>query len=156
MGFSNDVSWRDWRLSTLVDWRKGGDMSNMTQNLFDEGGQSYDYEDPSPVSGQTLGEWRYETWDGGNNAQVYIQDAGFVKLREVSLAYTVPNRLLARVPGAQSMTLSLTGRNLFIWSDYWSPDPEVTNFGNSNTARIIDLAPYPPSRSYFFSVDVGF
>ena len=99
---------------------------------------------------------RFNWLDGGNNAQVYIQDAGFVKLREVSLAWTVPGSLLARVPGAESMTLSLTGRNLFIWSDYWSPDPEVTNFGNSNTARIIDLAPYPPSRSFFFSVDVGF
>jgi TonB-dependent starch-binding outer membrane protein SusC len=156
MGFSNDVTWGDWRLATLVDWRKGGDMSNMTQNLFDEGGQSHDYENPSPVDTLTLGEWRYTEWDGGNNAQVYIQDAGFVKLREVSLAYTLPNSLLSRVPGAQSMTLSLTGRNLFIWSGYWSPDPEVTNFGNSNTARIIDLAPYPPSRSFFFSVDVGF
>ena len=51
---------------------------------------------------------------------------------------------------------SLSGRNLDIWTDYWSPDPEVNNFGNQNVTRFVDLAPYPPSRSYFFSVDLGF
>jgi TonB-linked SusC/RagA family outer membrane protein len=156
MGFSNDLTFRNWRFSTLLDWKKGGDMANMTQNLFDEGGQSWDYEHESPVDGMTLGEWRYNTWDDGDNTGVYIQDAGYVKLREVSLAYTVPSSLFSRLPGAESMTLSLTGRNLVTWSGYWSPDPEVSNFGNSNTARIIDLAPYPPSRNFFFSVDVGF
>ena len=156
MGFSNDLTWREWRLSSLVDWKKGGDLVNMTQNLFDEGGNSWDYEHESPDPTMTLGEWRYNSWAGGDNAGVYIQDAGYVKLREVSLAYAVPSSLVSRLRGAESMTLSLTGRNLFIWSDYWSPDPEVSNFGNSNTARIIDLAPYPPSRNFFLSVDVGF
>ena len=156
MGFTNDLTFGAWRLSTLVDWRKGGDMANMTKNLWDEGGQSWDYEHPSPVAGMTLGEWRYQSWADGDNTAFYIEDAGFVKLREVALAYTLPSSLLSRFPGAESMTLSFTGRNLFIWSDYWSPDPEVSNFGNSNTQRFIDLAPYPPSRNFSFSVDVGF
>jgi hypothetical protein len=35
-------------------------------------------------------------------------------------------------------------------------DPEVSNFGNQQGGRFVDLAPFPPSRSFFFSVDVGF
>jgi hypothetical protein len=35
-------------------------------------------------------------------------------------------------------------------------DPEVNNFGSANVARQVDLAPYPPTRSFFFSVDIGF
>ncbi len=54
------------------------------------------------------------------------------------------------------MRLSLAGRNLFMFSDYWSFDPEVSNFGAQNTTQFVDLAPFPPSRSFFFSVDVGF
>jgi hypothetical protein len=50
----------------------------------------------------------------------------------------------------------LSGRNLFVFSDYWSPDPEVNNFGSQNVARFVDLAPYPPSRSFFLSLDVTF
>ena len=56
----------------------------------------------------------------------------------------------------RSARLSLSGRNLATWSRYWGPDPEVNNFGNQNVSRFVDLAPYPPNRSFFFSIDVGF
>jgi hypothetical protein len=32
----------------------------------------------------------------------------------------------------------------------------VNNFGNQNVSRIVDLAPYPANRSFFFNVDVEF
>ena len=35
-------------------------------------------------------------------------------------------------------------------------DPEVSNFGNQNVGRFVDLAPFPPNRSFFLSFDVGF
>jgi hypothetical protein len=35
-------------------------------------------------------------------------------------------------------------------------DPEVSNFGNQPIARNIDVAPFPPSRSFWFSVALGF
>jgi hypothetical protein len=35
-------------------------------------------------------------------------------------------------------------------------DPEVSNFGNQAIARNIDVAPFPPSRTFFFSIDLGF
>jgi hypothetical protein len=88
---------------------------------------------------------------------VYIQDGSFVKLREVTLSYQVPDGILGRLPfGARDLRFSLSGRNLKTWTDYWSPDPEVNNFGNQNVTRFVDLAPYPPARSFYFSVDVGF
>ncbi len=158
MQFSNDFTWRGVTLSALVDWRKGGFLSNLTNNLFDEGLNSADYDDPSPdpAFGATLGEYRYNKWDAGRNSLIYIQDGSFVKLREITVAYTLPQTLATRIPGARDVRLSLSGRNLGIWSDYWGSDPEVSNFGNQNVSRFVDLAPYPPSRSFFFSVDIGF
>ena len=41
------------------------------------------------------------------------------------------------------MRISVQGRNLCMWSNYWSFDPEFNNFGNQNFNRFIDLAPYP-------------
>ena len=156
MQFSNDVTFKGLSLSALVDWRKGGYVSNMTQNLFDEGGNSWDYDKPSPKAGVPLGAYRYSQWNAGRNSGVYIQDGSFVKVREITLAYQVPERLTRRLRAGQDLRLSLSGRNLFTFTDYWSPDPEVNNFGNNTVARFVDLAPYPPSRSFFFSVDVGF
>jgi hypothetical protein len=50
----------------------------------------------------------------------------------------------------------VSGRNLFTFTDYTGLDPEVSNFGNQNIARNIDVAPFPPSRTYTFSIRVGF
>jgi TonB-linked SusC/RagA family outer membrane protein len=56
----------------------------------------------------------------------YLEDASFVRLRELSIAYRLENQ---RVPllGGRTMTVSLTGRNLKLWTDYSSPDPEVNS-----------------------------
>ena len=57
---------------------------------------------------------------------------------------------------AREMRISLQARNLFMWSNYWGSDPEFNNFGNSNFSRFVDLAPYPPSRQFFLSIDLGY
>ena len=159
MSFSNQMSWKALAMTFLIDWRKGGVVSNMTNNLFDEGENSWDYDKPSPdpTIGATLGAYRYNKWNGGLNSSVYIQDGSFVKLREVTLAYTVPQRLFSRWSSSvDDLRLTLSGRNLKMWSDYWGFDPEVNNFGNSNVARQVDLAPYPTTRSWSLGLDVRF
>jgi TonB-linked SusC/RagA family outer membrane protein len=158
MAFANDLSWRGFTLTTLLDWRKGGYVSNMTQSLFDEGGNSWDYDKPSPDDRYgSLGEYRYSEWNAGRNAIIYIQDGSYVKLREVTLSYAVPASLTSRISTrAHDLRVALTGRNLGIWSKYWSFDPEVNNFGNQNVVRFVDLAPFPPTRSWFLAVDLGF
>ena len=165
MSFANDMRWRNFSLSTLIDWRKGGDVSNMTQTLFDEGLNSFDYDKPSPnpafnpsgAATASLGQYRYDKWNQGRGAPIYIQDGSYVKLREITLSYQVPNAFVTRwMRAGHDMRLSLSGRNLKMWSDYWGVDPEVNNFGNQNVARQVDLAPFPPTKSWFFSVDVTY
>ena len=86
-----------------------------------------------------------------------MEDGSFLKLREVTLSYDVSPQWLAGVWGAvRSARLSLSGRNLLTVTDYTGLDPEVSNFGNQAIARNIDVAPFPPSRSFWTSLDVGF
>ena len=145
--FSNDISWKKLSLSFLLDWRNGGAVANMTNNLFDEGGQSRDF--------VSRGEKDYATFAAGD-IRPYVQNGAYVKLREVTLNYAAPDSWAKKIPGANSLRFNLSGRNLKLWSKYWSYDPEFSNFGNSNFNRFIDLAPFPSSRQFFFSVDVGF
>jgi TonB-dependent starch-binding outer membrane protein SusC len=56
----------------------------------------------------------------------------------------------------RSASLELTGRNLVTWTKYPGLDPEVSNFGLQSFGRGQDVTPYPPTRSYFFSIDLGF
>jgi TonB-linked SusC/RagA family outer membrane protein len=157
MQFANDFTWRGITINTLVDWRKGGLLSNLTQTLFDEGFNSHDFDKPSPDPAMPLGEWRYAQWNNGRNALPYIGMGTFVKLREITVSYQIPERYLQRFWGrGRDARLMLSGRNLGMWTDYWGVDPEVNNFGAQNVVRFVDLAPYPPNRSYFIGVDFGF
>ena len=157
MSFINDMSYGALDFNFLVDYRRGGTISNMTLNLFDEGANTWDYDKPSPdpTVGATLGEYRYNTWGGGANTAAYLVDGSFTKIREVNLSYQLPARMVSRVRGVQSGKISLSGRNLFIISGYNGFDPEVNNGGNF-VARFVDLAPFPPSRSFWLSLDLGF
>lgn len=176
MQFANDFTFGRFALNFLLDWRKGGFVSNMTQVLFDEGANSWDYDHiiggadtvetfqeierangtVDSVYTKQLGLARYRKWANGNNAGEYIQDGSFVKLREITVSYQVPERFLGALRGVRDARVSLTGRNLGMWTKYWSFDPEVNNFGNQNVTRFVDLAPYPPTRSFFLAFDLGF
>jgi hypothetical protein len=85
----------------------------------------------------------------------YVETASFLKLREVTLSYDLPPSAIRGLFGARSARLSLTARNLFTVSDYTGLDPEVSNFGNQAIFRNIDVAPFPPSRSFWFTIDLG-
>jgi len=152
--FLNTVTWKSLSFTALVDWRNGGYTSDMTKNLFDEGGNSHDYDNPSPVAGTPLGAYRYQVWSG-NNISTYIDDGTYVKLREVTVTWTAPKRW-ADLAKAREMRISFQGRNLAMWTKYWSFDPEFNNFGNQNFNRFIDLAPYPSMKQFFFSIDLGY
>ena len=155
MAFTNDVTWRAFTLRALVEWQKGGDVINLTKLLYDFGQVTEDYADPIEGSTQTVGEHRLAGF--GRVAKTYIEDGSYVKAREISLSYDLPRSLLGSIwSGIRSARVSLSGRNLFRWTNYTGLDPEVSNFGNQAIARNIDVAPYPPSRAYFISFDFVF
>ena len=146
MGFSNDVGVGPVRLSTLVDWRHGSKGVNLTNNYFDGG----------LLADEETGLQRLADFAAGK--AVYVESTAFVKLREVRLSYEMPNALVSRLFNgrAQSARIELSGRNLKTWTDYTGLDPEVSNFGNGALGRIQDVTPYPPSRSFYFSINTTF
>ena len=81
----------------------------------------------------------------------YVYDASFVKLREVSLAYTLPRNTTRRL-GISGLTLSAIGRNLWLHSKAPNIDPE-TAFDASNVQGI-EGEQLPTPRSIGFTVSV--
>jgi TonB-linked SusC/RagA family outer membrane protein len=152
--FLNSVRWHRFSASALLDWRIAGYTADMTKNLWDEGGNSHDFDASSPISGMPLGEYRYQSFASGN-ISTYIDPGTYVKLRELNVSYEMPERW-ASVARAQSVRLSFEARNLAMWTKYWSFDPEFNNFGNQNFNRFIDLAPYPSNKQFYISVDLGY
>jgi outer membrane receptor protein involved in Fe transport len=153
MSFSNEITFGPVRVAGLVDWKRGGDIINLTEFLYDAAGNSPDYGIDPTSEGQRRG----TSWASGNTGE-YVQDGSYVKIREIALSYQIPTSLTGRLFGGavRSARAELSGRNLASFTDYRGLDPEVSNFGNQAIARNIDVAPYPPSRSFFFTIDLGF
>jgi hypothetical protein len=146
MSFSSDLNYKRFSFGFLWDWKHGGDIINLTQLLYDAFGNSVDQ--------VAAGNARITNWAGGQT-KVYVQDGSYLKLREVNVGYDLPPDI-PRHFGMRTARISFSGRNLLRFTPYKGLDPEVSNFGNQAIARNIDVAPFPPSRSFFFSIDVGF
>jgi TonB-linked SusC/RagA family outer membrane protein len=166
VGLSNELTLGRFTLFGLGEWSQGGTVVNLTKLLFDFGQNTHDYDtDPQYVDHigpievddtLTLGERRVRGF--GVETRPYIEDATYFKLRELTLSYAVPETVVGAAFGGaiRSARLSLSGRNLLTFTDYSGLDPEVSNFGNQAIARNIDVAPFPPSRSFWLSFDVTF
>jgi TonB-dependent starch-binding outer membrane protein SusC len=146
MSFVQAVKWGPFGASALLDWQQGSDIINLTRLLYDSAANSPDF--------TTAGMQRLTDWRG--NAGVYIEEASFLKLRELAFTYDLASRWLAYAGPLKTLRLALSGRNLLTFTSYSGLDPEVSNFGNEPIARNIDVAPYPPSRSFWFTVTAGF
>lgn len=153
IGVSNDLRFGQFNVFGSMDWQKGGTVNNLTRFLFDLTRNTQDCN--NLVDGESVCVKRNREFP--NNTGTYFQDASFVKLRELTVSYEVPTTLTTRIwRGARSIRLNVSGRNLLTFTDYPGLDPEVSNFGSEAVGRGQDVAPFPPSRSWWFSVDVAF
>jgi TonB-dependent starch-binding outer membrane protein SusC len=155
MGFNSDFTWKSLGFRFLVEWQKGSDIINLTTLLYDFGQVTKDYAEPIAGSDETVGERRLAGF--GVRTANYLEDASYVKLREVAVSYDLPRTLLTNLwGGARTARVSLSGRNLLTSASYSGLDPEVSNFGNQAVARNIDVTPYPPSRQFYLTFEFGF
>jgi hypothetical protein len=99
-------------------------------------------------------EWYNNGRGNGFNGptEQFMDEGGYVKLREVSLAYTLPLQFW----GMRSATISVTGRNLAISTKYTGVDPE-TNLGGPNTNGLgIDYFNNPTTKSWIVSLQIEY
>ena len=88
----------------------------------------------------------------------YVKDASAAKIRELAVNYTLPSKLLGKIP-VSKVTIGFIARNPFTWlpEDNRFSDPEFSN--NYANNAIIGIGGYlqsPPVKSYGFTVNVEF
>ncbi|HEY1951350.1 MAG TPA: SusC/RagA family TonB-linked outer membrane protein [Gemmatimonadaceae bacterium] len=148
MGFTNDFTFGPFNLSSLFDWRKGGLGVNLTNDYFVSSGLGFP---DTARAGKMAAAFSKGT-------DVWLENTGFLKLRELTLGYELPAAMSSRLFNghAQSARLELSGRNLWTKTKYTGLDPEVSNFGNQALGRFQDVTPYPPSRLFYFTINTTF
>ena len=94
---------------------------------------------------------------------LYIEKADYMKLRDLSLTWTVPNGWAQRVK-LESASLVLAGKNLRLWTDYSGLDPEVNGYSNNqvrgsgNAAQFVrvDAYSFPMTRRYTVTANITY
>ena len=154
------------QVSGLVDIRQGQDAWNGTKGaLYYFGthedtepmhgsGQPHTFEGAGPGAGtEVILNWDTWTVNGLGSgftgpASQFIEDASYVKLREISVTYSLQSEWLEPL-GFTAADVTVAGRNLYTWTDYTGIDPENNLWGNS-AGRGIDYFNNPQSRSWVF------
>lgn len=157
-GWSNTFTYGPFTLYGLIDHQQGGMLADGTWRHYDLGQNSADYDDLT-ADGQRIGDVRRTSYL--QVTKIYYQDATFTKLRELTLGVNLPERLWKGVlSGVSNAQLSLSGRNLYTWTDFRGTDPEFFNYGATGVPDAVqrnrEIAPYPPSRSFWLTLSLGF
>jgi TonB-linked SusC/RagA family outer membrane protein len=83
----------------------------------------------------------------------YMEDAAFVKWRELSVRFGVPESLGERFPALSGASIALSGRNLKTWTDYSGLDPEINETGGGSNFTQGEFNTQPPVRVYSIRFD---
>jgi len=154
LSWINSMEFGKFDLSFVWHMKQGGDGVNLSTLLYDLAGNTWDYDDltldPSGELGN--GEFRTSEWSAGN-AGPWIEDASYLRLREIGLYYTIGRSMLSDVADVK---VGISGRNLINIFDYNSYDPEVSNFGGNVLANSIEVTPFPSSKRVNFHVIANF
>jgi len=141
---------KNYTLSFLIHWKKGGDNINTTLFNTDNGGTTPDWNEDYNNDGVPNGKDR----PGKGGAGVYVQDASYLRLREASLYYNVPVKGLTK--WISTLKVGVSANNLFTVTKYKGYDPEVSNFGTQAVNTGTDLFPYPSVKRYFLHFKIDF
>lgn len=155
LGLSNILTYKGYSLYFLLDVKSGGDVYNKKaqsvallnrlgiadmSNVAEANKKTYDY-----FQGFV---------DQGSNNTYWVEDASFVKLREVAIGYTIKD---TQLPASfkntiKSITAKIVGRNLLTFTNYSGYDPEVGSTRNPSDAAAV----YPNYRNAAFSLTFEF
>ncbi len=86
----------------------------------------------------------------------FIQDGGFVRLREASVQYTFAPALASRLLKARSLSVVLSGRNLRLWTKYRGVDPESGFNTTSGTEAPQEFQTIAPPSYFIFRFNLGY
>lgn len=85
----------------------------------------------------------------------YVEDASFLRLKQITFGYTLPKSLSSKI-GTKSIKLYLSAENLITWTKYKGYDPEVSSYEQNNLYPGIDFGAYPNSKTFITGLNVTF
>ncbi|UKT62676.1 SusC/RagA family TonB-linked outer membrane protein [Pedobacter mucosus] len=179
IGLGNNFNYKNFSLNVLFDARLGFEKYNWLEDFYSafglpdytadrrtvrvfEGVLANGTPNTKPVyMGQRLGPDGVDYGEGyyrilyRNVSEPFVTDASWVRLRSASLAYKFPQKWLPK-KAINSLSLAVTGNNLWLWTKYYGVDPESSSYDSGSNNDGSAGFTYPSARTIMFTLNVGF
>jgi len=154
-GIRNTLTYKNFSFYSLLDMQIGGDVYNYTKqflyfndrhgdlDMFGAAGQQSSYANASST-----------IYNGAAPIDYFIEDGSFVKIREISLSYILGKSGLGSKIPVDEIKFTVSGRNLYTFTNYTGFDPEVALTGSP--IYKLDEFSFPNFRTYAATIQITF
>lgn len=163
IGFTNNVSYKNFDLNIFFQGVQGGDIMNLTNIQLFNG--------DSNATRDILNAWTPTNTNTNipraklrakQISSRFVEDGSYIRLKNIALGYNLPSDVIEKL-GMDNVRFSVSGQNLLTFTNYSGLDPEVSYFGGggagtqkSNTFNGFDFGNYPTVQSVTFSLNLKF
>ena len=154
-GIKNTLTYKNFSFYSLIDMQIGGDIYNYTKQFlyfndrhgdldnFGAAGQQSSYANGSST-----------IYNGAAPIDYFVEDGSFVKIREISVSYTLGKSILSSKIPVEEIKFIVSGRNLYTFTNYSGFDPEVALSGSP--IYKLDEFSFPNFRTYAATIQITF
>lgn len=183
-GIGFNVGYKNLSMNVLFEHSQGGDFYDITRQINSQRGFSEESGNKTTIptggvvdvngntytagdvvrgnlynfgAGDVLLEQNWYRGNGAGNrgfSELWLQDATWTRLREITLTYSLGQDVLDKLK-LSAVNFSVTGRNLFLWTDVIGNDPDK-NFAGVGNSRGLDYYTNPSTKSYMFNLNITF
>lgn len=171
-GWSNNLSYNNFDLSLLIQGSQGNQVFNMARINYESQWEG--------TSTALLNSWTTTNQNtnvpgfinnsvtnnpnlvstiniGGDaeRSQRWVEDASYIRLKNITLGYTIPNSLLAKW-GINKLKVFVSATNLITLTKYSGFDPEVSSFNGNDAQMGVDLSTYPTAITTSLGINITF
>lgn len=159
-GLGSSFRWKGIDLNVFFNWSYGNNVLNANR-LYFENAQQGSLNQLASYNGRFNAATNPDSDIPrvlANGTYVYssrvVEDASYLRLRSISLGYTLPGKLLARAR-ISKIRIAASVDNIFTWTSYSGADPEVSTRSSVLTPGF-DWSAYPRARGGSLSLDITF
>ncbi|MBD0255645.1 MAG: TonB-dependent receptor [Cytophagales bacterium] len=162
-GLTSSAEFKNFDLSVAVQGIEGNQVVNLNKRYYasmESYGNNYINalerwrSDEQPGDGQTQRANRSATGLTSATSTYHVEDAGYLRVRNVTLGYTLPKGLAGKLR-MSSLRVYLSTQNPFTFTSYTGYNPEVSNLNDPQTPGL-DYGTYPLAKNYILGVHVNF
>jgi TonB-linked SusC/RagA family outer membrane protein len=179
LGWNNNLSYAHFNFGFTIEWRKGGDVVNDFNDLLSYSGKGALTQNRYYAPGNIVGAEATKTWVGvdatGKSVSVpvqltksyytgtfvsidenWIEDASWLRLRNVYLGYSFSEKMLKPIH-LKGLDITVSGRNVWLHTKYTGIDPEVSSAGSGPNAVVgIDVNSVPATKTWDVAIKLRF